>query len=80
MARYIVPFTTYANTSVIVDAPEGATQDEIVDLAEQRLNESMPSLCHQCVGGRHGNPELDLGDDWQVPETDGVYDIDRLDG
>jgi hypothetical protein len=69
MPKYRVVLVTSASTSVDVeaDSPEEAV------VAAQEGN--LPGLCHQCAGGYrgYGNPELILGDDWDVPrgENDG---------
>lgn len=80
MASYSVPFTTWANTSVVVEVPDDVTDlAAIIKAAEQKLYAAAPGLCHQCTGGYHGHPFLEIGDEWTVPEYDGAPDITRTD-
>lgn len=65
MARYRVTLVTSASTAVDVEVPDGATPEDIVAAAKEQ---DTPSLCHQCAGGARGGPELELGDDWDVPD------------
>lgn len=68
MAKYVVTLVTSASAAVEVeaDSPEAA-------LAAAR-EADMPSLCHQCSGGRD-RPELILGDEWGIPEGEPASDF-----
>lgn len=70
MARYRVPFTGYASTTVDVETTE-TDPDKIVRLAEEQV---YFTLCHQCAG--HG----EVGDEWTPVEYDGAYEVYELDG
>jgi hypothetical protein len=62
MPRYIVTLTTSASTVVEVTAPDGATRDQVADMAVAQLEaEGAPELCVAC------DHHVELGDDWQVP-------------
>ena len=80
MARYTVPFTTWANTSVEIEVPDDVTDPEqIAELAwEQMGEEGGPTLCHQCTGTRNGGG-LEIGDEWEPARFDGKPSISRLD-
>lgn len=83
MARYSVPFTTWASTIVDIEVPDDVTDPtEIVELAERKLYDiGTPDLCHQCSGGgRGGTGNLSIGDDdWAVPIHNGAPEITRTD-
>ncbi|MEE2040095.1 hypothetical protein Q8791_23030 [Nocardiopsis sp. CT-R113] len=66
MPTYTVTAITWANTTHTVTAatPEEATEHALGDA---------PNLCHQCTGGRHGTPGLEVGDDLEVT---GIHDED----
>lgn len=81
MAKYSVPFTTWASTVIEVEVPDDMTDPEqIADLAlEQMAKESGPALCHQCAIGRRGNGGLEIGDEWEPTRDGDKPDITRLD-
>lgn len=80
MASYSVPFTTWANTSVVVEVPDDVTDPAaIIKAAERKLYDNAPGLCNQCSGGYRGASYLEIGDEWEVPTHDGAPDITRTD-
>lgn len=80
MARYIVPMTTWASTTVEIEVPDDITDPEqIAELAlEQMAVEGGPTLCHQCSSSRNGGG-LEIGDEWEPAESDGKPEITRID-
>ncbi|RPE27210.1 hypothetical protein [Kitasatospora cineracea] len=78
MATHRVTLTTHANTTVEIDAPDNATDEEIAELAMAACEDNAPTLCRQCVGGDHGAQHLDLGDDWTVATHGGRPAIARI--
>jgi len=82
MAKYSVPMTTWASTTVEIEVPDDMTDPEqIAEIAERQLHaDGIPSLCHQCAGGtRYGSQNLEIGDEWEAAETDGKPGVIRLD-
>lgn len=78
MPRYRVTLTTHTNTTVEVDAPDTATDEQIAELAVEACEDNAPTLCRQCAGGEHGALHLDLGDDWAVATPGGRPAIARI--
>lgn len=82
MAKYSVPFTTWANISVEVEVPDNVTDpQEIVELAQEA--DQGTSLCRQCGGSR--NNGLEIGDDFEPvmeekPDGQQVPIVTRLGG
>lgn len=72
MRRVSVPMTTWANSSVIVEVPDDVTDPEaIAELARVKFHEDSPTLCNGCTGGHsQGAPELEIGDEWDIPLDD----------
>ncbi|MFI6117444.1 hypothetical protein [Kitasatospora sp. NPDC051164] len=80
MPRYSVPLTTYASTSVEIDAPDDATPEQIAELAlEHVAYEGGPTLCHHCTNSRNGGG-LELGDEWEPVLDNGQPVVTALDG
>jgi hypothetical protein len=68
MAKYRVPLTGYASTTVDVETDKTNPQ-KIVELA---IEEAHFGLCHHCAS--HG----EVGDEWEPVTYDGKYEIYRL--
>lgn len=66
MAKYRIPMTTYANTSIEVETDE-TDPEKIIQAAYEQAE--FPTICAQCSGwGR--DTELEIGDDWEtVPKS-----------
>lgn len=80
MARYSVPMTVWASTTVEIDVPDHITDPEqIAELAIEHMAETGgPTLCHQCSSSRNGGG-LEVGDEWEPVTDDGKPSITRLD-
>lgn len=63
MARYVVHLTTWANTSIEVEADDPEQAKELAEESGQ-----FPTLCHQCSGYGRGQ-SLDIGDEWDAKEV-----------
>ena len=72
VAKYSVPLTTWANVSVDVET-DSTHPAEIVQEAERS---NRVSLCNGCSG--KNNSFLEIGDEWTVPEHEGVPLITRM--
>jgi hypothetical protein len=68
MAKYRVPLSGYAGTTVDVETDE-TDPEKIARLAEE---DAYVSLCHQCAS------QADIGDEWTAVEHDGKPEIYRL--
>jgi hypothetical protein len=66
LTKYTVYFTKSLSTRVDVEVDDDTDEDEVVDLAYEKLgNEGPPSLCAYCVG--FGQPwNQDDGGDWEL--------------
>lgn len=65
MTLYRVTLTTFANTSVEVEADD---PEQARTLAEE--SGEFPTLCHQCSDG------CDLGDEWTAVPASEVYEVE----
>lgn len=75
--KVMVMLSSSASCSVEFDVSDGATDEEIAELA---LEQDMPRLCHQCTDSKY-NQALEIGDEWDVTvDMDGKPEIYREDG
>lgn len=76
--RKRISFTTYANTSIEVDVPDGIVARGAEAIAEyMQENGDFPWLCAQCASDRYGDRNLDLGDEWEpVRDEDGAIEVE----
>lgn len=66
--KYRAVLNTSASCTVTFEAPEGATEEELISAVD---NSEVPTLCHQCSGKQ----DLTLGDDWDVDNYMGKLQI-----
>jgi hypothetical protein len=59
---------TSATCTVTFEAPEGATEKELLEAVDEA---DKPNLCHHCVS----KDDLSIGDDWDVDVFDGQVQI-----